>query len=109
MYPNADAPLFIAGFTGTVSIIAGGILAYLTLPMWLMWEANRRKRKTGHAVPLQAMEDEENSQVSEAAQARLHQLNATAEQQAVERAERKIELVEEVWVQQMEQQTERNK
>lgn len=103
MYPNADAPLFIAGFTGTVIIISVGILAYLTLPLWLMWEANQRKCKTGHSVPLQAMEDEENSQVSEATHARLHQLNATAEQQALEREGRKIDLVEQASVQQVEE------
>jgi hypothetical protein len=48
-----------------------GICAYLTLPLWLTWEANRRKAKTGFAIPLQAMEDEENSAVSLAAHERL--------------------------------------
>lgn len=85
MYPNEDAPYFISGFTGATSVIAGGILAYATLPLWLMWEANRRKRKTGFAIPIQAMEDEENSQVSTAAHDKLHQVNAIAEKQALEK------------------------
>jgi len=85
MYPNEDAPYFIDGFTGATTIIACGILAYATLPLWLMWEANRRKMKTGHAIPIQAMEDEENSQVSTAAHDKLHQINALAEKEALQK------------------------
>jgi hypothetical protein len=75
MYPNSDAPRFIPAFAGSVAIIALGICAYSTVPLWLMWEAQRRKAKTGHAFPLQAMEDEENSEVSAAAHERLRQVN----------------------------------
>jgi hypothetical protein len=75
MYPNSDAPRFIPAFAGSVAIIALGICAYSTVPLWLMWEAQRRKAKTGHAFPLQAMEDEENSEVSAAAHERLRRVN----------------------------------
>ncbi|KAK5675706.1 hypothetical protein LTS10_011806 [Elasticomyces elasticus] len=64
MYPDSDAPYFVPAFTATVCVISLGICAYLSLPLWLMWEANRRKAKTGFAIPLQAMEDEEHSAVS---------------------------------------------
>jgi len=83
MYPNEDAPYFISGFTGAVSVIAIGICAYSTLPLWLMWEANRRKAKTGHAIPLQAMEDEDNAQISSAAHEKLHHIDAVAEKHAM--------------------------
>jgi hypothetical protein len=71
MYPNSDGPHYVPAFTASVCIIVLGICAYLTLPLWLTWEANRRKAKTGFAIPLQAMEDEENSAVSSAAHERL--------------------------------------
>jgi hypothetical protein len=42
-------------------------------------EAKQRKRKTGHAMPLRAMEDAEHSMISAAARARLHEINAMEE------------------------------
>jgi hypothetical protein len=47
--------------------------------MWLQWEALQRKKKTGHALPLQAMEDAERSQVSAATMARFREVNALEE------------------------------
>jgi hypothetical protein len=84
MYPNSDGPHYVPAFTASVCIIALGISAYLTLPLWLMWEANRRKAKTGFAVPLQAMEDEDNSEVSAATHDRLHEVSHVAEKQVDE-------------------------
>lgn len=55
------------------------IVSYLTLPIWLQWEALQRKKKTGHALPLQAMEDAEHSQVSAATMARIREINALEE------------------------------
>jgi hypothetical protein len=52
------------------------------LPVWLLLEAKRRKAKTGHALPLQAMEDMENSQVSAATLNRVHEINAMEETNA---------------------------
>lgn len=46
-----------------------------------------RKQKTGHAIPLQAMEDAEHSQVSAAAIARLHEINALEESSATKIAD----------------------
>lgn len=94
MYPNSDAPLFISGFAGTIAVLGIGILSYATLPLWLMWEAHFRKKKTGHSMPLQAMEDEENSQVSAAAHARIHELNEMQERDALENELMKIEVAE---------------
>ncbi|RFU29284.1 hypothetical protein B7463_g7057, partial [Scytalidium lignicola] len=75
MYPNKDAPYYLSGFTGTVSLLAVSVVTYLTLPFLLKIEASRRKRKTGHALPLQSLEDSEHSQVSEAAMEGIRQLN----------------------------------
>jgi hypothetical protein len=47
--------------------------------MWLLLEAKWRKKKTGHAMPLRAMEDAEHSMISAAAMARLHEINAAEE------------------------------
>jgi hypothetical protein len=55
------------------------ILSYLTLPYWLYREAMSRKRKTGHALPVQALEDAEHSQVSAEAMARIRRLNEVEE------------------------------
>jgi len=90
MYPNGDAPNYVAGFVGTLVVICVCIASYLSLPLWLLREANRRKRKTGHAMPLQAMEDAENSQVSAEARARIHELNALEEEAAFKREELKF-------------------
>ena len=90
MYPNEDGPNYIAGFAGTCVLLAVCILSYLTLPLWLLREANARKKKTGHALPLQAMEDAENSQVSAAAHARIHEINAREEDTAFRNEEMKL-------------------
>lgn len=75
MYPNSDAPYYLSGFTATVSLLAASIVIYSTLPFCLKFEASRRKIKTGHALPLQSLEDSENSQVSAAAMEGVHRLN----------------------------------
>ncbi|KFZ24828.1 hypothetical protein V502_00686 [Pseudogymnoascus sp. VKM F-4520 (FW-2644)] len=75
MYPNSDAPYYLNGFTATVSLLAASIVIYATVPFFLQLEASQRKKKTGHALPLQSLEDSENSQVSAAAMVELHQLN----------------------------------
>ncbi|KFX99474.1 hypothetical protein V490_01777 [Pseudogymnoascus sp. VKM F-3557] len=75
MYPNSDAPYYLQGFTATVSLLAASIVIYATVPFFLQLEASQRKKKTGHALPLQCLEDSENSQVSAVAMAELHQLN----------------------------------
>jgi MFS family permease len=95
MYPNNDGPNYIAGFSGTCALLAVCILSYLTLPLWLLREANARKKKTGHALPLQAMEDAENSQVSAEAHARIHEINAREEQAAFKNEEMKLDVAEE--------------
>lgn len=75
MYPNSDAPYYLQGFTATVSLLAASIVIYATVPIFLQLETSQRKKKTGHALPLHSLEDSENSQVSAAAMAELHQLN----------------------------------
>jgi hypothetical protein len=64
-------------------LLAVSIISYASLPFWLEREARIRKEKTGHATPLQAMEDAEHSQISDAARARLHEINAAEESAAL--------------------------
>jgi hypothetical protein len=52
--------------------------------MWLLWEAKRRKAKTGHAMPLRAIEDAEQSTISAANLARLHEQNALEEKRVLD-------------------------
>lgn len=94
MYPNADGPNYVAGFAGTCALLAVCVLSYFTLPLWLLREANARKKKTGHALPLQAMEDAENSQVSAEAHARIHEINAREEEAAFRHQEMKLDVAE---------------
>ncbi|KAF2187688.1 hypothetical protein K469DRAFT_685568 [Zopfia rhizophila CBS 207.26] len=74
MYPNSNAPNFVPGFAGTVAILTVGVIVYSPLPLWLMYEANRKKMSAGFSIPLRAMEDEERGQVSAAAHARPPEL-----------------------------------
>ncbi|KAL2067353.1 hypothetical protein VTL71DRAFT_1778 [Oculimacula yallundae] len=64
MYPNQDSPNYVAGFTGTLGLIIVCIAAYLSLPFFLSLEASMRKKKTGHAIPLQALEDADNCKIA---------------------------------------------
>lgn len=91
MYPNKDAPRYLIGFTATCCLLAICIVSYATLPLWLLFEAKQRKRKTGHALPLQAMIDSENSQVTAETRARIQELNAAEEMSAMNAKERMIE------------------
>ena len=79
MFPDKDSPLYQNGFIAIVSLQAICVVTYLCLPVLLIWEAEGRKRKTGHAMPLRAILDAENAQVSDATIAHLH---AMQEQEA---------------------------
>ncbi|KAK4552275.1 hypothetical protein LTR86_010445 [Recurvomyces mirabilis] len=82
MYPNSDGPLYVPAFKASVIVILLGIGSYLTIPLWLTWEAKQRKNKTGFAIPLQAMEDEEHSAVSASAHDRLREVTYVDQKQA---------------------------
>ncbi|KAL2864409.1 major facilitator superfamily domain-containing protein [Aspergillus lucknowensis] len=62
MYPNSDAPYYLAGFSATAGLLAAGNLCYSTIPLCLFLEARKRKKETGNALPLQAFVDAERSQ-----------------------------------------------
>ena len=47
-------------------------------------EAKKRKRKTGHAMPIRAMEDAEHAMISAVALARLHEVNRMEEKIALD-------------------------
>ncbi|KAL6248637.1 hypothetical protein RBB50_004892 [Rhinocladiella similis] len=75
IFPSSDAPWYVPGFSAACSTIAFTIVSFASLPVWLLMEARSRKKKTGHAMPLRAMEDAEHSMISAAAMARLHEQN----------------------------------
>ena len=72
------------GFAASCSTLAICIATYLTLPVWLLMEAKKRKRKTGHAMPIRAMEDAEHAMISAVALARLHEVNRMEEKTALD-------------------------
>lgn len=57
MYPISDAPFYKPAFISNVAIVGLAIVTYALLPYCLYREAQARKLKTGHAMPLRAMED----------------------------------------------------
>ncbi|KAK4938214.1 hypothetical protein LTR10_021287 [Elasticomyces elasticus] len=75
IFPSEDAPWYVPGFAAASSTIAFAIVSFASLPVWLLLEARARKKKTGHAMPLRAMEDSEHAMVSAAALERLHEQN----------------------------------
>lgn len=97
MYPIHDAPNYKPAFISNVVIVGLAIITYIVLPYFLYREAQSRKLKTGHAMPLRAMEDArmlsrsisahraslqllmliltEHSQVTEVARQRIHEIN----------------------------------
>ncbi|KAJ5558581.1 hypothetical protein N7535_008797 [Penicillium sp. DV-2018c] len=80
IFPDSDGPLYQSGFIACVALEAVAILSYCCIPVLLLWEAESRKKKTGHVMPLRAVLDAENAQVSEATIARLHAIHAEEEQ-----------------------------
>ncbi|KAJ5825683.1 hypothetical protein N7474_002821 [Penicillium riverlandense] len=71
MYPDRDAPYYLAGFSATVALLAISIPFYLLTPLCLYWEARSRKKKTGRALPLQVDEDVARSQAQAATEAEI--------------------------------------
>ncbi|KAK8087373.1 hypothetical protein PG994_002347 [Apiospora phragmitis] len=64
MYPDSAAPWYLSAFIATVCLLAVCVLSYLALPTVLLWEARKRKARTGHAMPRWAMEDAERSEAT---------------------------------------------
>ncbi|KAJ9616416.1 hypothetical protein H2200_000134 [Cladophialophora chaetospira] len=84
IFPSTDAPWYLPGFAAASSTIAFTIISFASLPLWLLWEAKRRKAKTGHAMPLRAIEDAEHSTISAANLALLREQNALEEKRGLE-------------------------
>ncbi|KAK3628525.1 hypothetical protein LTR56_018570 [Elasticomyces elasticus] len=59
-------PWYLPGFTTSCATLAFTFVGFSSLPVWLLLEARQRKKKTGHAMPLRALEDALHAQVSEA-------------------------------------------
>jgi hypothetical protein len=66
IFPSKDEPWFLPGFSASCATIAFSIIGFSTLPLLYLMEAKQRKKKTGHAMPLRALEDALHAQVSEA-------------------------------------------
>lgn len=71
-------------------------ILYASLPFWYLWEAERRKRKYGHAMPLKALEDASHAMVSDAARAREEQQQIVEEKGVVANDIERAEHVEEL-------------
>lgn len=67
IFPKPDEPWYLAGFSTGCATLTFSVLGFSTLPLLYLWEAKQRKKKTGHAMPLRALEDALHAQVSEGA------------------------------------------
>ena len=79
IFPHADAPWYLPGFAASLATLSATLILYSSLPFWYLWEAQRRKRKYGHAMPLRALEDASHAMVSDAARAQEQQLQILEE------------------------------
>jgi len=70
IFPLPDKPWYLPGFSAACATLACTLIGYGSLPFWLLWEARRRKKKYGHAMPLRALEDVQHAHISAAAQAK---------------------------------------
>lgn len=82
IFPHADAPWYLPGFAASLGTLSLTIVLYASLPFWYLWEAQQRKRKYGHAMPLKALEDAAHAQVSDEAKAREQQTQMLEEKAA---------------------------
>lgn len=73
IFPHADSPWYLPGFSASLGALIVTLILYASLPFWYLWEAQRRKRKYGHAMPLKALEDAGHAMVSDEAKAREQQ------------------------------------
>jgi hypothetical protein len=64
IFPASDEPWYLPGFTAACATLAFTCIGYASLPLWFLWEARSRKKKTGHAMPLRALEDALHAQVA---------------------------------------------
>lgn len=65
IFPIPQKPWYLDGFATSCACLAFTIIGYSSLPLWLLWEARRRKQKTGHAMPFRALEDAAHAMVSD--------------------------------------------
>lgn len=66
IFPDSDEPWYLPGFSAACATLTFSIIGFASLPLLYLWEAKQRKKKTGHAMPLRALEDALHAQVSEA-------------------------------------------
>ena len=88
IFPIPDKPWYLAGFSASVGCLSVTLLGYASLPLWLLWEARRRKRKYGHAMPLRALEDSAQAMTSEESKRREEELKMAEEKVGIDSEER---------------------
>ncbi|KAK5943763.1 hypothetical protein PMZ80_004772 [Knufia obscura] len=85
IYPIPDRPWFLPGFSAACGALVCTLIGYASLPFWLLWEARRRKKKYGHAMPLRALDDAQHAHISDAARAREQEQAMREEKQQGDR------------------------
>lgn len=60
-------PWYKPGFAISCATLAFTVVGFASLPLWLLMEARQRKRNTGHAMPLRALEDALHAQIADVA------------------------------------------
>lgn len=91
IFPVPQAPWYLPGFSTACATLTFSVLGFASLPLWLLLEARQRKKKTGHAMPLRALEDAAHAMVSDTVR-QLEQEQALREEKAPMDAEAAVHL-----------------
>jgi hypothetical protein len=65
IFPTPQKPWYLPGFSASSATLTFTVIGYASLPIWLLAEAKRRKKKSGHAMPFRALEDAAQAMVSD--------------------------------------------
>lgn len=76
IFPAKNKQWYLPGFAAAVGLLALSALCFATLPFFLLMEARWRKKKTGHYMPLRALEDAAHARVADAVLENEHYMAA---------------------------------
>ena len=84
IFPEPDKPWYLPGFSAACATLTFTLFGFASLPLWLLFEARQRKKKTGHAMPLRALEDAQHAMVSDQVRQREHEQTVREEKGKVD-------------------------
>ncbi|KAF2164820.1 hypothetical protein M409DRAFT_24725 [Zasmidium cellare ATCC 36951] len=85
IYRTSESPWYLSGFSTSCGTLAFTVIGFASLPLWFFLEARQRKKNTGHALPLRALDDALQAQVSDAVRTQANLQTAMEEKVDLER------------------------